>query len=268
MDIWHQEKELAHLAGVRHPANEPFLLQPDTPNGVGVLLVHGFTASPYELRELGEVLCQRGFTVFAVRLPGHGTSPEDLAERCYTEWLAAVDRGYRLLAALNLRICGAGLSTGALLLLELALRRQVTALVLLSPYLQLRHPLAPFTALLSRIIPYQVRDIPVAEQAFYYHRRPLRGIAEINRLRRRLAPRLKEIDAPALVLAADGDQTIAPETAQRLYQRLGSRIKEFHSYGAEVPHVLTTDENPHKADVFARTVNFLRRFGGLERPFD
>ncbi len=46
---------------------------------LGCLLVHGFTGAPDEMRPLGEALAAAGFPVRAVRLPGHGTSVDDLA---------------------------------------------------------------------------------------------------------------------------------------------------------------------------------------------
>ncbi len=259
MDILNQEMDLARSAGVKHPENYPFLLEPQQPNGYGVLLVHGFSATPREMRALGDYLCQKGFWAYAVRLPGHGTSPEDLAQRSAEEWLATAEKGYRLLSSLGLRICGAGLSTGALLLLKLSLLRDFSGLALLSPYLQLKHPLGPFVRLLSWLVPYQLREITLAERPFYYQRRPLKAVVQINRLRRELKARLPGIDSPALVLTATGDKTIAPGTARQLFDRLGCQPKEFYCYGPEVPHVLTTAENPYQEDVFLRTADFLQK---------
>ena len=250
------ELKLAKSAGVDHPENLPFLLQPQQPNGSGVLLVHGFTATPREMRSLGERLCAESFTVCAIRLPGHGTTPEDLADRQAEEWLAAVEHGYQILENQTQKIYGVGLSTGSLLLLKLSLLRTFSGLALLSPYLKLQHPLADFAGLLSYIIPLQKRTISAAEQPFYYQRRPLKAVAQINRLRRK--QELPKVMVPALVLAAAGDTTIAAGTAKQLFDLLGSADKTFHCYGPEVPHVLTTAENPQQQDVFARVIAFLR----------
>ncbi|MFB6366963.1 alpha/beta hydrolase [Paenibacillus elgii] len=43
-----------------------------------LLLIHGFTGSPSEFRRLGYDLNDLGYTVNAVRLPGHGATPEDM----------------------------------------------------------------------------------------------------------------------------------------------------------------------------------------------
>ena len=177
MIAFEQELHSAKQAGVSHPENLPFLLQPQIPNGQSALLVHGFCASPREMRSLGEQLCHHGFTVLGVRLPGHGTSPADLAIRRAEEWLTAVEHGYQILKHLKLPICAVGLSTGALLLLQLARLQPLTKLVLLSPFLKLKHPLANFAGLLSYLTPYQKRQLPAAEQPFYYQYRPLKGVA-------------------------------------------------------------------------------------------
>lgn len=257
MQWFEQEIELAHNEGVSHPENLPFFLSPENPNGQAVLLVHGFTASPREMLPLGRILQHHNFTVYGVRLPGHGTSPEDLATRRASEWQASIEHSYQSLVKMDFRVSVAGLSTGAVLALKLALQHPPDKLILLSPFLQLQHFLVPFAGLLSHLIPYQNRDISASESPFYYQQRPLRGIAQINRLCRQLHGKLDLITAPSLILTSTGDATIAKGTAAKIYQQLGSKQKQFHCYGTEVPHVLTTAENPRQQDVLLRCVKFI-----------
>lgn len=251
------EIELARNAGVNHAQNYPFLLTPNCPNHQGILLVHGFTSTPREMRALAEHLVELNFTVLGVRLPGHGTSPEDLAGSRAEEWLATVERGYQILQQMNLTISAVGLSTGALLLMQLSRLHHLEHLVLLSPYLRLKHPLAPLARLLSLFIPFAHRDIDLADRPFYYQRRPLKGIVQINRLRKKVKKHLKQITTPTLILASTGDKTIHPGTAEDIYKQLPCLENEYHCYGDDVPHVLTTAENPCQMDVFRRTASFL-----------
>ena len=97
----------------------------------GVLLLHGLTGSPAEMRLLGESLAEAGFTVLAVRLPGHGTIPEDLERMTAGDWLSAAMDGYAVLAsdARVRRIAVVGHSMGALLALMLASLRDVSKVV-------------------------------------------------------------------------------------------------------------------------------------------
>ncbi|WP_235189307.1 carboxylesterase [Exiguobacterium sp. NG55] len=51
-------------------------------NEIGILLCHGFNGTPQSVQDVGIELMKQGFTVYAPRLKGHGTHPEDF--RCST----------------------------------------------------------------------------------------------------------------------------------------------------------------------------------------
>ncbi|HJQ84468.1 MAG TPA: alpha/beta fold hydrolase, partial [Candidatus Binatia bacterium] len=85
------------------------------PRPLGCLLVHGFTATPDEMRPLGEALAARGFPVRAVRLAGHGTDVADLARTRWTDWFASVLEAAATLRRDVPRIALAGMSMGGLL---------------------------------------------------------------------------------------------------------------------------------------------------------
>src|SRR5439155_1506226 len=88
------------------PTAEGFALAGSRP--LGCLLIHGFTATPDEMRPLGEALAARGFPVRAVRLAGHGTEVADLAGTRWTDWFASVaegaDRLHRSVPLANLEL--------------------------------------------------------------------------------------------------------------------------------------------------------------------
>ncbi|HEY7746321.1 MAG TPA: alpha/beta fold hydrolase [Desulfuromonadales bacterium] len=249
--------------GVVREENLPFLLHPARPAKAGVLLVHGFTASPWEMRLFGEALAAEGYLALGVRLPGHGTTAEDLVHRSYEEWQTAVERGYRQLAEQGLRCYGIGMSTGALLVLLLAASRPLQGLVLLSPFLKLRHPLSPATGLLRFFKRFQHREVTENLAAYYYDRRPVNGVYQLCRLTRRIRKVLGSVTTPALVVSSTGDQTVEPESARELFRQLASRHKEYHCFGPDVPHILTTPENPRWRETFRLTLDFLQ---SLEQP--
>jgi alpha-beta hydrolase superfamily lysophospholipase len=69
--------------------NRTVVLEADAPRG-GALLIHGLSDSPYSVRASAEKMHARGWTVIALRVPGHGTSPGSLAEARWRDWSAAV----------------------------------------------------------------------------------------------------------------------------------------------------------------------------------
>jgi len=109
------------LAGETKPRQigEPYLLHHAETNR-GILLIHGLMAAPEEVRQWADFLYSRGYTVYAPRLAGHGTSVADLAQHNYSDWVDSVNRGHAILKTCCEQIVVAGFSTGAGLALHQA----------------------------------------------------------------------------------------------------------------------------------------------------
>src|SRR5215813_11721551 len=114
------------------PGAEPFF---HTGGSIGVLLCHGFTGSPATLRPWADYLAAAGLTVSLPRLPGHGTTWQDMAHTRWEDWFAEVDRAYEELRGHADEIFLMGLSMGACLALRMAELRGdgVAGLVLVNP---------------------------------------------------------------------------------------------------------------------------------------
>ncbi|MBW1815491.1 MAG: 1-acyl-sn-glycerol-3-phosphate acyltransferase, partial [Deltaproteobacteria bacterium] len=96
----------------------PFLIK-GKKKAIGVVLVHGYMAAPLEVRELALYLGKRGVWVYVPRVKGHGTSPDDLATRAYSDWIDSVDEGYAIISNLCDKVVVGGFSNGAGLALDL-----------------------------------------------------------------------------------------------------------------------------------------------------
>jgi len=248
--------------GVTDSENLPFMLCPQEAT-TAVLLVHGFTATPWEMRHLAEFLAEAGIASLAVRLPGHGTCPEDLAGRRWEEWRDATLEGYKILSKDFQVIYGMGVSTGCLLLLTAAQANPFHGLVLFSPYLRVLHWLAPYAGWLRWFRPYQVKPAENGLSKRYYSRRPLAGIQQINRLLQTVRNQLPLIVCPVLAFNGEGDQTVDIDSGHRLVELLGSSVKIHERFGPEVPHVLTREENPCRKAMFNLALHFVQE---LENP--
>ena len=113
---------------------EPYSAQGDRR---GALVLHGFTGCPQSMRPLAEAFAAAGYTVELPRLPGHGTTVEDMARYGWPDWAAAAEAAYTDLAARTDSVVVAGLSMGGTLTLYLAEQHpEIAAIVLVNPVVE------------------------------------------------------------------------------------------------------------------------------------
>lgn len=210
-------------------------------------MVHGFTGSPASMRPMGAWFADHGLSVIGVRLPGHGTTVEDLRHRPWTEWFSEVDTGLTELRARCSTAVVLGQSMAAALAVHLAASRpeEVDGLVLSSPYLfDPRHAFIPIGRWFVRSLKgFDEGDIKKPGQnELAYDRLPVSGIVTMAALMKRARAELAGVRAPALVFAPGVDHTIPESNPRRVIEALGSARKEL----IECPdsyHVITLDND-------------------------
>ncbi|MEM7033366.1 MAG: alpha/beta fold hydrolase, partial [Chloroflexota bacterium] len=101
------------------------------------LLVHGFPGTPAEMRPLGLVLHQQGWTVQGLLLPGFGPQIGNLFEQDYQIWCQAVLSALTALQKNHKTVLLVGYSMGGALALQTATQRPPDALVLVAPFWRL-----------------------------------------------------------------------------------------------------------------------------------
>jgi carboxylesterase len=235
------------------------------------VLVHGFTATPEEVRPLGDALAAAGFPCRAVRLPGHGTTAPDLAGVRRHEWIAAVEAGVEAMAARVPGVALAGVSLGALLALAVAAAGSppVRALALLGTPLRFadeRTAMLRFVAWIpgvtgpARIVRKRhgrdILDATARARSRAYDVFPLASVVELLRLRANVRRRLHRVTHPTLVLHGRHDRTAPVANVDELRRRLAARPLEVEVF-EESAHVLT--EDAERDAVGARVVRFLSR---------
>jgi carboxylesterase len=210
----------------------PFTLGPPPLAAAGrVLVLHGFTGSPWEVRPLGEALAARGFHVHAPLLPGHGGSPEALEDVTFQDWIAAAETA---LEAQPGPVAVVGLSMGALLALLLAARRPgtVKGLVLLAPAVRLRARSArllralrhtPLRHVFPGWVDKRTSDLSLDEvraQAPRLRRYPLARLLDLFTLQDLASAAAPRVRCPTLVLAAARDHVVTLGGVAALVRRL------------------------------------------------
>ncbi len=235
---------------------EPYLLPA---GGKGVLLLHGFTGSPAEMRMLGDYLHERNFTVLAVRLPGHGTCVEDLDKSVWREWYQAAEDGYYLLRELCSEVSVVGISLGALLALHLAARYSIEKVVAISTPIRLydkRAAFLPVYRLFRRYLPKKQRHYNI--EPIYnisYDKYPLAPLASLMELLQTVKKELPEITEPVLLIQSRVEHTVIPDSATYIYEHIGSSDKDLLWLDSSGHMAILGDE---REKIFSRIHEFIK----------
>jgi carboxylesterase len=213
---------------------------------VGALLVHGLTGSPQGLNALGRHLADHGMAASGPRLPGHGTTWQDLNSRKSEEWVESAESAFEALASRTDEVFLVGLSFGAALSFDLAARRpdDVSGVVALAPFLMTKDPrrhFAPLIRLLVASLPGVGNDIADPEmKEIAYDRLPTSAVYSMFRFLQTVRPRLKDVRAPTLIIHSRNDHTANPDNAPLIYDSISSEDKKIEWLERSY-HVITID---------------------------
>jgi carboxylesterase len=246
----------------------------------GILLIHGLGGTPVEVRFVAQGLARAGFTVLCCQLAGHCGTADDLRNSNWREWRASVDAAHeRLKADCDVIIAG-GLSTGALLALDLAERKpsEVQGLTLFSPsiYLDgwampwympwLHYARASFIKIdfdLTERPPYGLKDERIramvvsgmqagnAKETGYFFT-PLWTMLNFNNLAARVRRRLSRITTPTLILHPREDDVASLKNAMEIQRNMAGLVELVVL--EDTYHMITLDKQRHV--VLDRTMAF------------
>jgi esterase/lipase len=247
----HQEindKETATESG------EPFLFLPQQHKGLGIVLTHGFLATPAEVRDFGQRLAALGYPVIAPRLKGHGTSPWDLRERRWEDWFSSAQRAYQIMEHHVDRICLVGFSTGGLLSLRLAADQPdcLAGVVGISVPIRFRnrnmiflpmvHQANRFVSWVSSyegVMPFRFNTSE--HPHINYRAMPLHGLFELQQLVDETQARLKDVHCPVSIYQGTEDKVVDPKGAEIMMRKLGTEQKKLVMIPSERHGILNED---------------------------
>jgi carboxylesterase len=229
---------------------------------VGVLVLHGFTGNPTSMLPLATLAAEKGYSVELPRLPGHGTTIEDMITTTWSDWTASAEAAFDDLASRCERVAIVGLSMGGGLTAYLAeLRDSVAACVFINPLVKPPPPelLEGLDGLLAAgletidSIGSDIKKEGVSEMS--YPATPLApaktlfdGIAKVYET-------LQLITAPSLLISSREDHVVTSDNGDDLVAMVSGPIER--AWLEDSYHVATLDNE--QALVESLTFEFLAR---------
>ena len=248
----------------RQLINQPFFWQGN--NGKGVLLVHGWSSTAYEVRRLGKYLNENGYTVYGLMLSGHGTVPKDLENVKAEDWIADAEKGYAKLKTTCDKVYVAGTSIGASIALILAEQeKEMAGLVLMATPHKLRFEKIGVAlvklVLLFNSKQYRTKFYPPTFGAsdsitrmISYQSYPVASVLEVFELVRRARKNLSSITQPCLLMQSTHDHMVTKDSMEKIYAKISSKQKKkiyiHKAYHTFIPDI----KNEH---VFRDILEFL-----------
>lgn len=220
----------------------PYLLNGGLSNRakVGVLLCHGYKSSPKEVELLAKYIKKLGFTVYVVRLEGHGTAPVNIADVSWRNWYYSLQRGYAILRNVCDEMVVVGFSTGGLLALLSDARKDfdLKGVVSINAALRLRDVRAKFVPAINRFndilrkfhidANFNYIDDKPENPEFNYSRNYLHGVEELGKLMEKCEENIKKVTAPLLVIQATNDPVVSKISGDLIYRNASSQKKEIY----------------------------------------
>ena len=230
-----------------------------------MLVCHGFSGSPKSMRPWAEHLAAAGYRVELPRLPGHGTSWQELNRTEWPDWYATVERALLALAADFSPVFVVGLSMGGSLALLLAERHPdlVSGLVLVNPVVTVGDPRMKVLRWLSRLTPTLAgiaNDVakPGVDEGGY-DRTPLRALYSQSLMWAQVRAGLGSLTVPILIYRSRVDHVVDPSSVALIQARASSPdltvVTLERSY-----HVATLDHDAQL--IFDGSVSFFSRLTG------
>lgn len=229
---------------------------------LGVLVLHGFSGNPASMRSLAERIADAGYSVELPRLPGHGTTLEDMMTTTWADWSRTAEEAFDSLSERCERVGVVGLSMGGGLSAHIAeVRPRVSACVLINPIVKPpgEEMIEGLIALLDagvetiEAIGSDIKKEGAIEAS--YDATPLKCVASLFEALIDVNANLGTITAPTLLLSSREDHVVTSDNGDDVVSMVKGPVEREwleNSY-----HVATMDNDQEIVE--SATIEFLDR---------
>ncbi len=204
----------------------------------GMLLIHGFTSTPQELRYLAKYLADKNISVMAPLMKGHGRSPEAMLETNSKDWIDSAEKAYLELKKHCNTIFIGGSSLGGNIAALLAEKYKPKGLILLAMPAYFSRELKirlfmPSIPVIKRIKQFtKKRHLKyhqhVIRKKVHYKVLPVGNLKDAYELTKKTRDILPDIKTPTIVIQSDNDWQFGRSNSEYIYENLGSKFKKLY----------------------------------------
>ncbi len=233
---------------------------------IGIVLSHGYLSAPMEIKALANYLYRQGYSIYGIRLKGHGTSPLDLARSTYEEWHSSLNRGIACMRARCEKIFLCGFSAGGCLVLSASANKQeqIEGIISISAPLKLQNyaiNLVPTISTLNLVLKkfggsgWELFDHHPENPHINYSKNPLAGLQQLCLLMEKTEELLSQVTLPALIIQGSNDTTVNPDSANIIFQSIASEQKKLVFFNRTRHGILN---GPGSEEIFATVNQFIK----------
>ena len=218
---------------------------------IGCYIIHGFSSSTYETKELAEFLGKNGYHALTRNLPGHGTSVEECNNIKYQDWLSFVEQDLAEFSIKSDKIVVIGMSMGGVLALHLASLFPVECVISAAAVFHFRdhQKLKYLNSFLCKLFPIRpkIKSYPtdiIDELVLHgYDQYPMIALNEFMKMNRLVKKELKKIKCPTMILHANIDQTSLSINIDIIKNNVPSDVKLVKYYDHATHNIFVKSDN-------------------------
>lgn len=231
------------------------------------LLIHGYTSTPDEMKELAFKLNEEfNETIVVPRLKGHGEVPSKILNLTMEDWYNQIELDYEIINLNCEKINVVGFSFGATLATRLAEEKELNNLYIISPYIKARYkwwrifPLERFIDLFAdwtiyskKLLIAQLNSPESLKKHIAYWNMPFQPVKYSQEFIQKTKQNLGKITEPTLIQQSVNDETSDIKSSKTIYENIDSKTKKLTEF-TRSNHVLPEDFD--KEEMMNNIINF------------
>lgn len=245
-----------------------------------VILFHGMTGSPFEMKKYADFLFKNGYDVFCDCLPGHGDNPIKIERVKWNDWTKFSIERYDYLTSKYENVYLAGLCLGAVLCLYISQNRNVDGIIGLSTTLFLDGWTMPWYNFLLPLglasifrfyytfperEPYGIKNSItrkavsklMSANTVALDNYPLTCVYELLKLSKHVRKNIHKVCSPIIILHSIEDDLTSTKSSDFVFNHISSKQKEYFKLNNSYHLILYDNE---KQFVYSKTLEFLKQF--------